>query len=186
MDRATRRARPPEPAGQDGAVSEIVLEPVRPDSEIGMTALRRYVTDLVQRWEGRLPDDVEADAHLLGSPAEHLVPPAGVFVVAVQTDTPDRAVGCAGLRCSGEDLPPGAGEVKRMWVDPATRGHGLGTRMLAYLTDLAREAGLRRLLLDTRSDLDEARRLYERNGFTEVDPYNDNPHAQHWYAKDLW
>ena len=166
-----------------GPVPEIVLVPVRPDSALGVGALRGYTADLLGRSLGREATGQEVDTHLLGDPSDHLVPPLGVFVVALRDD---ETLGCAGLRYSGADVPPGAGEIKRMWVSPAARGAGLGTRMLDDLTELAREAGLSRLVLDTRSDLAEARGLYRRQGFVEVDAYNANPHAQVWYAKELW
>ena len=162
---------------------EIVLVPVRPDSALGVGALRRYTADLVGRSLGREATGREVDAQLFGDADDHLVPPLGVFVVALRDE---ETLGCAGLRFSGDDVPPGSGEIKRMWVSPAARGEGLATRMLGHLTELALESGLSRLVLDTRSDLAEARGLYRRRGFVEVDAYNANPHAQVWYAKELW
>ena len=169
----------------------IALVPVRPDSEVGLAALRRYGADLLERWHGSVPaaGDVEAFVH---SDPDRLVPPDGVLLVALVGD--DRAdgpegteavVACGGLRYGGRGVPAGAGEIKRMWVDPAQRGRGLGRRLLARLTELAREAGLRRLVLDTRADLVEARALYGADGFVEVESYNANPDAQVWYAKEL-
>jgi GNAT superfamily N-acetyltransferase len=161
---------------------EIVLVAVRPDSPDGLTALRAYAGELAARWPERAPEPSWSEEFLADDPLA-LSPPAGVLVVAKDGE---RVVGCAGLRLEGADVPPGAGEVKRMWVDPATRGHGLGRRLLAHLTDLAREAGLRRLVLDTAGDLTEARALYVREGFVETGPYNANPHAEHWFTRDLW
>jgi hypothetical protein len=39
--------------------------------------------------------------------------------------------------------------------------------------------------LDTNRTLVEARALYQRNGYREVPAYNDNPYADHWFAKRL-
>ena len=47
---------------------------------------------------------------------------------------------------------------------------------------LDRSAGVR---LDTRADLVEARALYARLGYTETGPHNDEPYAEHWFAKRL-
>jgi putative acetyltransferase len=47
-----------------------------------------------------------------------------VFVVAYDDS---RAVGCGGLRL----IDDGVGEVKRMYVDPAARGTGVSTAILA-------------------------------------------------------
>lgn len=161
---------------------EIALTAVRPDSPDGLTALRAYAGELARRWPDRAPEPEWSEEFLADDPMA-LTPPSGIFVVARQGE---RVVGCAGLRFEGADVPPGAGEVKRMWVDPTIRGQGLGRRLLAHLTDLAREAGLRRLVLDTAEDLAEARALYLREGFVETGPYNANPYAHHWFTRDLW
>lgn len=161
---------------------EITLVPVRPDSPAGLAALRAYAGELARRWPGTAPEPTWSEEFLADDPMA-LAPPSGVFVVATRDD---RVVGCAGLRLEGADVPPGAGEIKRMWVDPALRGQGLGRRLLAHLTELAREAGLRRLVLDTAEDLAEARALYRREGFVETEPYNANPYAHHWFTRDLW
>jgi hypothetical protein len=39
---------------------------------------------------------------------------------------------------------------------------------------------LMRLRLDTRQDLVEARVLYARHGFREVEPFNTGRYADHW------
>ena len=155
---------------------------MRPDSPDGLTALRAYAGELARRWPEKAPESTWSEEFLADDPLA-LTPPSGVFVVA---KADDRVVGCAGLRLEGADVPPGAGEVKRMWVDPTVRGRGLGRRLLAHLTDLAREAGLRRLVLDTAEDLATARALYVREGFVETEAYNANPYAHHWFTRDLW
>jgi putative acetyltransferase len=57
------------------------------------------------------------------------------------------------------------GEVKRMYVDPAFRGHRLGARLLAALEDGLRAEGFRLALLETGRHQAEAVRLYEREGY---------------------
>ena len=51
--------------------------------------------------------------------------------------------------------------------------------------DAARALGAGRLILDTRHDLVEARALYARLGYAETAPHNDDPYAEHWFAKAL-
>lgn len=41
------------------------------------------------------------------------------------------------------------------------------------------------MVLDTRTDLVEARALYARLGYTETGPHNDDVHAEHWFRKNL-
>lgn len=113
-----------------------------------------------------------------GPPASDLVAPSGAFVVAVRDGEP---LGCVGVR----GLSGGEVEVKRLFVDPAARGLGRGRRLLGWCEDRARDRGASRLVLDTHGALTAARALYLSAGFVEVERYDDNPHAQHWYALTL-
>lgn len=107
-----------------------------------------------------------------------LVAPVGAFAVAVRGDEP---LGCVGVR----QLPGGEVEVKRLFVSSRARGLGLGRRLLTWCEDWARARGASRIVLDTHGSLTAARALYLATGYDEVERYNDNPHAQHWYAKTL-
>ena len=77
------------------------------------------------------------------------------------------------------------GEIKRMWVAPSARGLGLAHRILQATEELARQAGLQKIQLDTNRSLGEARLLYLKNGYTEIPAYNDNPYAHYWFEKSL-
>lgn len=110
--------------------------------------------------------------------AAGLAPPTGRFLV-VRLD--GRPVGCGGVRT----VAPGVGEVKRMWLDPSCRGRGLGHRLLATVEGVAAELGHRELRLDTHGALVPALALYRAAGYREVPPYNDNPDATHWFAREL-
>jgi DNA-binding MarR family transcriptional regulator/GNAT superfamily N-acetyltransferase len=57
-------------------------------------------------------------------------------------------------------------QLRVLLVDPATRGMGLGTRLVDECLRFARRAGYRRIVLATYSAMVEARRIYERAGFT--------------------
>lgn len=111
------------------------------------------------------------------------VPPHGVFLLAELDGT---AVGCGGIRL----IEPGADgavrfEVKHLWVDPAARGSGLGRRMLAELERRAIGFGATESVLDTNASLEAAAGLYHASGYHATPPYNDNPNATNWYAKQL-
>jgi ribosomal protein S18 acetylase RimI-like enzyme len=86
----------------------------------------------------------------------------------------------AGLRL----LPGGIGEVTRVYVMPAARRRGLGSRLLDELETHARDHQVTTLRLDTRRDLVEARRLYVSHGYTEVRPFSHGPYSDHWFVKD--
>lgn len=96
---------------------------------------------------------------------QQLLQPEIAFYVARDQG---RAVGTAAYRrMNGEPDTDGVpyGEVKRMYVDPAFRGHRLGARLLAALEDGLRADGYRLALLETGRHQTEAVRLYEREGY---------------------
>jgi ribosomal protein S18 acetylase RimI-like enzyme len=72
-----------------------------------------------------------------------------------------------------------------MWVAARVRGLGLGRRLLVELERHAREAGATVLHLETNRTLAEAISLYQRCGYQEVEPFNDEPYAHHWFEKRL-
>ena len=81
----------------------------------------------------------------------------------------------------------GVGEVKRMFVIPEARGLGVGGAILARIEDLARQEGLTRVVLETGSNFDAAKRVYERGGFEPSERVLDYPPSA-WtafYAKEL-
>lgn len=104
--------------------------------------------------------------------------PYGIFVLGRVAD-----VVVAGGALSWLDAT--TAEVKRMWVAPAARGRGIARALLAELERRAGAAGRLRVVLDTNGALVEAIALYRRAGYTPIERYNDNPYAQHWFAKDL-
>lgn len=60
------------------------------------------------------------------------------------------------------------GEIKRMRVDPAYQGKGIGQKLLTLLITRAQDLGYERLILDTTVKQIAAQHLYERNGFQEI------------------
>ena len=47
------------------------------------------------------------------------------------------------------------------------------------------QLGLSTLRLETNRSLQEAIQLYRSAGFREVDPFNAEPYAHHWFEKSL-
>ncbi|MBW8881321.1 MAG: GNAT family N-acetyltransferase [Asticcacaulis sp.] len=77
------------------------------------------------------------------------------------------------------------GEIKRLWIDPATRGLGIGRKLLMALEDMARDMGMDCVRLDSNRALTEALALYRKCGYAEVECFNDDPYAQMWFDKAL-
>lgn len=76
-------------------------------------------------------------------------------------------------------------EVEFLYVDEECRGKGIGRRLLAHVEDLARQRGLKRVLLNTYSF--QAPAFYKKLGYTEVlklDPAFDG-FTQSYFLKDL-
>jgi GNAT superfamily N-acetyltransferase len=153
------------------AAVDIALE--APDSAEAGWCLEQYYAELATRFEAGF----DPQAGNTFDPAE-MIPPNGYLVIARMRG---KAVGCGALKL----LAPELGEVKRVWIAPAARGQGVAGKIMQRLEDIARDAGLGTLRLDTNKALTEAHALYRKLGYHEIPPYNDNPYAHHWFAKDL-
>lgn len=71
-------------------------------------------------------------------------------------------------------------QLRILLVDPAARGHGIGTRLVDECLDFARAAGYKRVKLWTNDPLVAARHIYLSRGFQLVE---EEPH--HSYGADL-
>ena len=104
--------------------------------------------------------------------------PRGLFLVATLRSEP---VGCGALKFHGKEPT----EIKRMWVAESARGLGVGRRLLTELEARAKAHGSRALRLDTNKALKEAIGMYRSTGYAEIDAFNDEPYADHWFEKRL-
>jgi GNAT superfamily N-acetyltransferase len=109
---------------------------------------------------------------------EDMDPPGGRFLVAYDGDEP---VASGGIRT----WEKGVCEIKRMFVSHDARRHGHGRQLLEALEQAARDAGFRRIVLDTLESHAEAMSLYDASGYERIPAYNENPYASAWFAKDL-
>jgi len=92
------------------------------------------------------------------------VPPQGGLWLAVADD---HGIGCVGLR----PLGAGRAEVKRMYVEPAWRGHGVGRALMERVIAGARDCGYHTLRLGTLHDMHAAQALYRSLGFVAIERY---------------
>lgn len=149
----------------------ITLEP--PGSREARRCLAEYYAELAQRFEDGFDP---AAGSTFG--AEDATPPAGWFLVARVGEEP---VGCGALK----RLDDATGEIKRVWTAGTERGLGVASRIMDRLEALARDAGFKRVRLDTNRTLVEAQAMYRSRGYREIGRYNDNPYAHHWFEKAL-
>lgn len=70
-------------------------------------------------------------------------------------------------------LGPKVGELKRMYVAPEVRGHGIGGALLERLEIEARAFGLTRVVLETGNRSPDALALYRRAGFIGIPAYGE-------------
>ncbi len=99
------------------------------------------------------------------------VPPGGGILIARGSG---GIVGCVALRPMDE---PGVCEMKRLFVDPAGRGLGVGKALVAAVVELGRSLGYGEMRLDTLPSMESAIGLYERAGFVRIPAYYETPVA---------
>lgn len=156
------------------AIDGLVLLRVEPAGDPENQALlEAYYREIDQRFASGLDRDAVQSTHV-----EEITPPNGCFVAARLAGDP---VGCGVVKVTA----PGVADLKRMWVSPRVRGRGVGRRLLRRLVAEARAMGMHQVRLETNRALTEAIALYRAEGFVEVPAFNDEPHADHWFTRDL-
>lgn len=111
------------------------------------------------------------DAELASLPGDY-APPRGALMLA---RSQNELVGCCALRPLDAVDYPNACEMKRLFVRPALRGGGVGRRLAEAVMEAAQQAGYAYILLDTLSEMETARAMYQDLGFIEIPPYYYNP-----------
>ncbi len=90
-----------------------------------------------------------------------LVDPEGMLDAIWVVPDGDDLIGCSAMKGISSDTV----ELKRMYLDPAFRGRGLGFMLIEAGLTWAKEQGFHRVVLDTTRSMVDARRLYESVGF---------------------
>ena len=163
--RETRQVEPDRP--------RVVIEVVHHDDQRADELFGEYLDEL----SVRVPVEV-ADHPSTRPDTTAFAPPAGRLLLALVDGEP---VGATALKRLDDDT----GELKRMFVRPVGRGLGVGRLLLEAAEAAAVEIGYSVIRLDTRSELTEAARLYERSGYVRIERYNENPTANSFWEKRL-
>jgi GNAT superfamily N-acetyltransferase len=126
-----------------------------------LTAARSLIREHV---ESQAVHDAAAIAALVAALPAPFVPPEGGIWLAWEES---QAAGCIAL----QPLGAGIGEVKRMYVRPASRGRGVARALVERAVVEARLAGYQRLRLGTLTTMHAAQSLYASVGFRPIAPY---------------
>ncbi len=152
--------------------SAVSFQIEKPSSRDAQWCLNEYFEEINDRFDEGFDPDLSIVA------SKEFTPPGGYLLIARLFG---ELIGCGGLLVQDESV----GLIKRMWIDRHARGLGLGRKMLDELERQARECNLKIIQLETNRTLKEAQGLYRSSGYTEVDSFNDEIYADHWFQKRL-
>ncbi len=150
---------------------------IRP-AEAGDAAEVRDVVRRVLAEYGLEPDPVGVDADLEDLDASY-TGRGGLFDVAVGSD--GSIAGCCGIYPVDSSLC----ELRKMYLLPEARGHGIGGRLLRRALAFARGRGFSRVELETASELKEAIALYAGAGFQPIRRVHLAARCDQAFALDL-
>lgn len=102
--------------------------------------------------------------------------PHGWLLAAIDHD---QVIGCVAYQKLHQNLC----EMKRLYVLPNYRNHHIGQQLIENIIQKAIDDGYQEMVLDTIKPLKAAIVLYKKNGFTECQPYYDNPMSDVIYMK---
>jgi carbonic anhydrase len=109
------------------------------------------------------------DQEMASLPGSYSAPQGRLFFAEVD----GRPAGCVGIRPLSDS--EGVCEMKRLYVDPEERGHGIGAALALAAIKAAKEIGYRKLMIDTLPSMRMAVKLYRELGFTEAPSYYQTP-----------
>ena len=97
---------------------------------------------------------------------DKFLPPNGRLMLAF-VDENACGIGC--LKSINEEI----GEIKRMYVDPSFRQIGAGRAIVKALLNAAKEAGYKKVRLDSPKFMEAAHSLYRSVGFRDIPVYDE-------------
>jgi GNAT superfamily N-acetyltransferase len=92
--------------------------------------------------------------------------------VAVQDDQ------VVGMAAGGDSNAAGVAALTSLWVEPSSRGQGIGDRLVNAVVDWAHAAGFNQVLLWVTEGNSHGEALYRRNGFDRTGAVLDEPRRE--------
>lgn len=130
---------------------------LRPATNADCAGVQKVVFGVLHEY-GLQADPATTDADLFDLEA-HYSQAGGCFEVV--TDSKGQIIASVGLH----PQEPGICELRKMYLLPEHRGHGIGRALLNHAIAKARDLGFSEIRLETASVLKEAVAMYERAGF---------------------
>ena len=143
-----------QPIWREQPLMMITIEPEDPRAPEAQELLSRFIEEVRRRYDEPPADVGYFDPQLASVPKS-------VFLL-VRSD--GKPIGCGALVPMGEELA----EIKRMFVVPEERGHGIAKKILEALERFARDFGYEAIRLETGVKQPESIALYAKSGFYRV------------------
>jgi carbonic anhydrase len=146
----------------------ITLRTLTVDDSEALEQVRQYFRNYAA-WLGVDLSYQNFDQEMASLPGAYSAPQGRLFFAEID----GRPAGCVGVR----PLPDSEGlcEMKRLYVAPEARGHGVGAALAMAAIKVAKEIGYKKLMLDTLPSMRMAVKLYRELGFTEAPAYYKTP-----------
>jgi putative acetyltransferase len=155
--------------------AEYEIAPARwpEDIEQARSLLRNYGAYLASSPSGSASVCIPGfEAELRALPGKYVGKDADLLLARVNGE----GAGCVAIRRRVLKDGMDATEMKRLWVEPRFRGHGLGRKLVGSAIDWARAHECSAVVLDTVNEaMPEAAQLYRSLGFEEIVRFNENP-----------
>jgi putative acetyltransferase len=127
-----------------------------------------HAGDLFASSDSHLSTLYPAESNHLVS-AEQLSTAPNLLLGAFTENSPSAPIGCVGLLVVGQE--PGTAEIKRLFVESASRGVGVARALMGHLEAEAAERGLLELRLETGIYQEESLGLYRGRGYATIPPF---------------
>jgi putative acetyltransferase len=140
-----------------------------PQTTQDLDAVRGLIRTFVAWHRERHQDDLDLiDSYFdAGAFETELAGLPGAYRPLLLARVEGEPAGCVALKRLDDETC----EMKRMFVDTRFRGRGIGRALTERLLESAKTLGYARMRLDTSFRQAEALALYERFGFTRIEPY---------------
>ena len=141
----------------------------------------RIIRELFREYATELNEDLcfQSFGEELANPLKKYAAPAGSLLLAYWKGEPAACIALQPLR------EKQTGEMKRLYVRPAFRSHGIGRELVQALLLEAKIKGYKKVVLDTLERLQPAIKLYLQFGFVNTSAYYKNPLPSVVYMEKL-